>query len=132
MVDNFVIFCGLYISNVDVRKHSSNFAKCIICELLKDFISKVGENSAGAKEHEMKLWKHNIHQELYKRLYHTWRAKSIQSKEDYLCIIHDKMDHSKSAFPKLLVKNKMVLGLGQFLITLTIMIAHGNGDEAFA
>jgi len=42
------------------------------------------------------------------------------------------MDHSKSTFPKLVVKNKMVLGLGQFLITLTTMIIHGHGNEAFA
>jgi hypothetical protein len=44
--------------NVDVRKCSSNFAKCTICESLKDLISKVGKNSESAKEHEMKSWKH--------------------------------------------------------------------------
>jgi hypothetical protein len=41
-----------------VKWCGSNFAKCTICELLKDLISKVGKNSAGAKEHEMKLRKH--------------------------------------------------------------------------
>ncbi len=35
--------------------------RCIICESLKDLISKVGKNTASAKEHEMKLQKHNIH-----------------------------------------------------------------------
>jgi len=50
--------------NVDVKKHGSNFAKCTICESLKDLISKVGKNNVSAKEHEMKLQKHNIHQKL--------------------------------------------------------------------
>jgi len=41
--------------NVDVRIHGFNFVKCIICESLKDLISKLEKNSDGAKEHEMKL-----------------------------------------------------------------------------
>jgi hypothetical protein len=49
-----------------------------------------------------------------------------------LCIIHDKMDHSKTALPRLQVKNKMVVGLGQLPITLTEMITHGHGDDAFS
>jgi hypothetical protein len=55
----------------------------------------------------------------------------VQSKEYFLCLIHDKMDHSKTTFPWFQVKNKMVSGLGQLLVTLTGMI-HGHGDEAFA
>jgi hypothetical protein len=47
-------------------------------------------------------------------------------------IICDKMDHSKTTLPRLQVKNKMVVRLGQLLIMLTIMIAHGHGDEPFA
>jgi hypothetical protein len=50
--------------NVDVKKCGSNFAKCAICESLKDLISIVGKSNASAKEHEMKLQKHNIHQKL--------------------------------------------------------------------
>jgi hypothetical protein len=46
---------GKHHLNVDVRKCGSNFAKCTICELLKDLISKVGKNNASAKEHEIKL-----------------------------------------------------------------------------
>jgi hypothetical protein len=36
----------------------------------------------------------------------------MQSKEDFLCAIHDMMDHSKTTFPQLQVKNKVVCGLG--------------------
>jgi hypothetical protein len=41
--------------HVDVRGQSFNFVKCIICDSLKDLISKLRKNSDGAKEHEMKL-----------------------------------------------------------------------------
>ncbi len=48
-----------------------------------------------------------------------------------MCIIHDKMDHSKTALPRLHVKNKMNVGLDQLLITLTEMTIHEHGDDAF-
>jgi hypothetical protein len=39
------------------------------------------------------------------------------------------MDHSKTFFCRLQVKNKMVFRLGQLLVTLIKMIAHGHGDK---
>jgi hypothetical protein len=47
--------------NVDVRKRGSIYAKCNVCESLKDLISKAGKNNPSVKEHEIKLNKHNIH-----------------------------------------------------------------------
>jgi hypothetical protein len=44
--------------------------------------------------------------------YHTWRVEFVQSKEDFLFVIHDKMDHSKTSLPQLQMKNKMVSKLG--------------------
>jgi hypothetical protein len=41
------------------------------------------------------------------------------------------MDHSKTTLPRLQVKNKMVVRLGQLPITLIGMIVHGHGDEVF-
>jgi hypothetical protein len=105
--------------NVDVQKKGSTFANCTICESLKDLISKVGKNNVSANKHELKLKRHNKHQESCKCFYHGWKTKSVQSKEEFLCIIHDKMDHSKTTLPRLQVKNKMVVGLGQLPIMLT-------------
>jgi hypothetical protein len=56
----------------------------------------------------------------------------MQSKDELLCVIHDKMDHVKTAFPRLEVVNKMICGLGQLPIMLTCMIAHGHDDERYA
>jgi len=121
-----------YHLNVDVLKRCSTFAKCTICESLKDLISKVKKNNASAKEHELKLKRHNNHKKSCRHIYHNWKVELIQLKDEFLCIIHDKMEHLKTTLSKLQVKNKMVVGLGQLLITLTRMIAYGHGDEAFA
>jgi hypothetical protein len=117
--------------NVDVKKCGSHFAKCTICESLMNLISKVGENNVGAKAHEMKLQKHNIHQESCRCFYHL-ESEINPSKEEYFCIILNKMDHPQTIPPIFAIKNKMVLGLGQLPITLIGMIAHGHGNEVFA
>jgi hypothetical protein len=118
--------------NVDVWKRGLLLAKCIICESLKDLISKLGRNNIDAKKYELKLKKHILHQESCRSLYHTWRLEFVQSKDEFLCVIHDKMDHPKIAFPKFQVTNKMIYGLGQLPITLIGMITHGHGDEKYA
>jgi hypothetical protein len=43
-----------------------------------------------------------------------------------------KMDHVKTALPRLQVPNKMICGLGQLPIMLMGMIVHGHGDERYA
>jgi len=51
----------MYDFNIDVHIRGSNFAKCVVCESLKNFISKVEKNNANGKEHELKLKRHNKH-----------------------------------------------------------------------
>jgi len=41
------------------------------------------------------------------------------------------MDNFKTTFLQFQVKNKMVFGLGQLLMTLIGMITHRHGDETF-
>ncbi len=72
-----------------------------------------------------------MHQEFCRCLYHIWRARFMQSRENFFCVIHDKMNHYKIALLQLQVKNKMVSRLKQLLVTLIGMITHGYGDEAF-
>jgi ABC-type iron transport system FetAB permease component len=56
----------------------------------------------------------------------------MHSKDEFLCIIHDKMDHAKIALPRLQITNKMICGFVQLPIMLTGMIVHGHGDERYA
>jgi len=55
----------------------------------------------------------------------------MQFIEDLLCVIHDKMDHSRITLPQLKMKNKMVFKLGYLPMTLIGMIVHGHRDKAF-
>ncbi len=56
----------------------------------------------------------------------------MQLTDEFLCIIHDKMDHVKIVFPTLQVCNKMIFSFGQLFITFMGMIVHGHGDEKHA
>jgi hypothetical protein len=77
------------------------FVKRIVCESLKALICKLGKNNNEALEYEAKLKKHILHQESFRKLYHTWRTESLRSKDEFLCIIDDKMDHAKITLPRL-------------------------------
>jgi hypothetical protein len=41
------------------------------------------------------------------------------------------MDHFKTTLLQFQMKNKMVFGLEQLLVTLIRMITHGHGDKTF-
>jgi hypothetical protein len=86
--------------NVDVNKEGFVFAKCVMCESLKDLISKLGRNNNDARKYELKLRKHLLHQESCISLYHTWRSKFVWSKDEFLCVIIDKMGSSDNCTPK--------------------------------
>jgi len=103
-----------------------------MCESLKYLISKLGRNNSDVRKYELKFKKQLLHQELCRSLYHTWRSEFMRSKDEFLYIIHDKMDHAKITLPRLQMANKMICGLGQLPIILTSMIVHGHGDERYA
>jgi hypothetical protein len=46
--------------------------------------------------------------------------------------MHDKMDHAKTASPVFLHKTKQRGGLMKLLVSVTSMLAHGNGDVHYA
>jgi len=118
--------------NVNVWKWGSVFAKCIIYESFKDLISKVWRNNNETIEYEGKLKKQILHQESCRNLYHTWKTKSVQLKDEFLCIIHGKMDHTKTPLLRLQVYNKMISSFGKLPITLMGMIMHGHENERYA
>ncbi len=55
----------------------------------------------------------------------------MQSKDEFLCIIHDKMDHPKTTLQRFQVCNKMIFGFGQLPITFIGMIVHDCGDKRY-
>ena len=57
---------------------------------------------------------------------------SIERPRDVLCIIHDKMDHAKTACPLFSHKKKANDALMKLPIVVTGIIAHGHSDVRYA
>lgn len=78
------------------------------------------------------LQRHLAEQEAHRQAYYASRYLSIQKPNQVLTIIHDKMDHSKTASPCLANRNKNTEGLMKLPVSVTGMIAHGHGDVRYA
>jgi hypothetical protein len=71
-------------------------------------------------------------QRAHKELYYANRRLSEKQPTKVLTIIHDKMDHSKTACPHFSHKNKAIDSFMKFPIAVTRMIAHGHGKKRYA
>ena len=85
--------------HVEVKAPNNNFSRCSECDFLQDCITRYPQ---GCDEWAMLVndrTKHIDYQNVCRRLYHGWSSNSVDSPTEFLCIIHDKMDHTKSAIP---------------------------------
>ena len=121
-----------HFNNVAIKPVGSSFAKCTTCDDLQQFILKSRKGSPEYIEFMKQRTKHLNHQASCRQLYASWREESKKNPQEILCIIHDKMDTSKTALPRMRVTTKATQGLGQFPMSVTRMVAHGHGDGAFA
>jgi hypothetical protein len=80
----------------------------------------------------MLLEAHLREQECARAYYYLSRALSIHRPLQVLSIMHDKMDHSKTASPCLASRTKSVDGFMKLPISVTGMLAHGHGDKKYA
>jgi hypothetical protein len=109
-----------------VKRRADGFARCGRC----DNLTKHG--SASFKHMTMLLETHLRKQEYTRAYYYLSRARSIHRPMQVLCIMHDKMDHSKTASPCFALKTKSVDAYLKLPISVTRMIAHGHGDKKYA
>lgn len=118
--------------DVVIHKKGNNFSKCTICSELQERKARL----TGLKE-ELEQYRadekahHDEHSE-GRLLYHAWRTQSIQNPKSFLCIIHDKMDHGKTALPSFPNCPKLLAGKMKFPITVTGILTHGHGPRAIA
>jgi hypothetical protein len=68
----------------------------------------------------------------HRELYYANCYRSQEMPDECVTIMHDKMDHSKTASPALSHKIKHVDGLTRLPISVTGMLAHGHGDVRYA
>jgi hypothetical protein len=79
-----------------------------------------------------KLGAHIDAQRAHRKLYYANHHLSEKEPTKVLTIIHDKMDHSKTAFPHFSHKNKAVDSFMKLPVAVIGTIAHGHGDVRYA
>ena len=66
------------------------------------------------------------------RLYYGWSSNSVDSHMEFLYIIHNKMDHTKSLIPQMQRSTKATSRLGLIPISVTGMLTHEHGNRSYA
>ena len=115
-----------------MKAPNNNFSRCSECDFLQDCITRYPRGCDEWATLVNDRTKHINYQNACRRLYHGWSSNSVDSPMEFLCIIHDKMDHTKSAIPRMQRSTKATCGLGQIPISVTGMLTHGHGDGAYA
>ena len=85
--------------HVEVKAPNNNFSRCSECDFLQDCISRYPRRYDEWATFVNDRTKHIHYQNACRRLYHGWSSNSVDSPTEFLCIIHDKMNHTKFAIP---------------------------------
>ena len=115
-----------------MKAPNNNFSRCTECDFLQDCISKYPR---GCEEWAMlvnDMTKHINYQNACRRLYHGWSSNSIDSPTEFLYIIHDKMDHTKTRILRMQQTTKATSGLGQIPISVIGMLTYGHNNGVYA
>jgi hypothetical protein len=113
------------------KRDGDNFARCRECDRLKSLQASSMRGSRAEELWDMKLNEHNALARSHRELYYANRNLSISKLEKVLTIIHDKMDHSKTA-SHFSYKNKSTEAFMKLPVSVTGMIAHGHDDIRYA
>ena len=116
----------------DAKKPGDNFARCSSCDKYHS-LRKLHQPGTQAslllatklQMHLNKAWAH-------RDLYATNRYRSKCFSHECITIMHDKMDHVKTASPIFSHKTKHLDGFMKLPVSVTGMLAHGHGDVRYA
>jgi hypothetical protein len=114
------------------KRDGDNFARCGECDRLKSLRASSTRGSRTEELWDTKLNEHNALARAHRELYYANRNLSISEPEKVLTVIHDKMDHSKTASLHFSHKNKRTEAFMKLPVLVTGMIAHGHGDIQYA
>ena len=121
-----------YFKHYVKKRVGDNFARCEKCDSLAAIILQHVKGTAAHTGFSKQLEKHQTQQESARSAYRCMRALSIEHPREVLTIIHDKMDHGKTASPCFASKNKDTDMFTKLPLSVTGMMAHGHGDERYA
>ena len=114
------------------KARGDSFARCGQCDKLKQLRSACTPRSRAQEVWTRELKIHLVGQQAHRELYYANRMMSEKYPEKVLTIIHDKMDHSKTASPHFSYKSKAIDSFMKMPIAVIGMIAHGHGDMRYA
>ena len=103
---------------------NTNFSKCSECIVLKAQMKTTTTKELEEKA-RARLKKHNKIVMCGRYCYYAHRIMSERYPKEYLSIIHDKMDKTKTSIPRLHVKSKSVAGTNLGL-SFSGVLKHGH------
>ena len=116
----------------DAKKPGDNFSQCSSCDKYHSLrkLHQPGTQAAllvatKLQTHLNKAWAH-------RDVYAANRYRSKCFPHECVTIMHDKMDHAKTASPVFSHKTKHLDGLTKLPLSMTGMLAHGQGDVRYA
>ncbi len=116
----------------DAKKPGDNFARCAACDRYHSLRKATTPHSQGAILWARKLKSHLDSAMAHRELYAANRYRSKFFPDECVTIMHDKMDHAKTASPVFSHKTKHLDGLMKLPVSVTGMLAHGHGDVRYA
>ena len=114
-----------------LKGRGDSFARCGTCDEYKQLRSACTPMSVQWEKWEKVLENHLAGQKAHRELYYAHRYILEEYPEKMVTIIHDKMDHSKTASPHFSHKSKATESFMKLPIAITGMIAHGHGDVRY-
>ena len=101
------------------KRRGDKFARCSNCEKLKRLRDAHTMGTESYIAHQLNYFKHVNMQEAHRNDYYTNRALSISKPLEVLTVIHDKMDHAKTASPCFANRIKATDGLFKLPVSVT-------------
>lgn len=109
---------------------NNGFTKCDICTSIKEKMQSTKVESERLK-YMQERERHMKMQRSCRSVYYSNRLLSCVKPEEYLCIIHDKMDQKKTCIPRLFPEPKATSQSYVLPVSLTGMLTHGHGPRTF-
>jgi hypothetical protein len=102
-----------------LKRPGDKFARCTACEKYKGLRDAHPIGTESHTRHQRKYIEHVNNQEAHRQDYYKNRALSIMRPAEVLTVIHDKMDHAKTACPCYARKIKATDGLFKLPVAVT-------------
>ena len=118
-------------SEFDVKKAGDNFAQCATCNKLNELVKDAISGSQTAMKWMRTLDRHLTIARVHRDVYYINRDFSFNKLHECVTIIHDKMDHSKTACPAFSHKSKELDGLMKLPVFVTGMLAYGHANVQY-